>query len=128
MEILLEDVRKVYAELARRGYLVIRGYANMNKADMCYIEADLHHNEIELMEDKSMIRHMFYLSSERKLYLQKSIEMCDIYSAYVTYKNYFPLWNKLEKLFCFNDDEINTLCIDIKKMADEYIKISALKQ
>jgi hypothetical protein len=62
---------EAYLGLLHRGLVLLRNYAGAGRVELCRIEADHLHNVPTLLFEDDEQRHVYYLTQERGLYLDR---------------------------------------------------------
>lgn len=94
----IEERQRAYLRILYLGLLAIRDAGSEGKAKLCAIEADHLHNLPSLVYEPNLTRHHYYISPERKGYIEKLGEHGDAAYAERQLRLYEGPWKVLMTL------------------------------
>jgi hypothetical protein len=71
MTTLVQLRERAYLDLLHHGLVMIRNFAHGGQLDLCRIEADHLHNIPNYLHETNEHQHVYYISGERSLYVQR---------------------------------------------------------
>lgn len=93
-EAVVNDRDRIYLDILRWGLVKIRDAAAMGWVSYCGVEAEHLHNIPSLLGETNEHRHIYYLDTEKSLYLERVDRTLP--GVDFTLRRYDSLWQELE--------------------------------